>query len=126
YTIYVTSMTGGLLASALRTPISIMGSYTSPFATMGHHEMNSSLTSPGAYASLHNIPPQMSAAAAAAAAYIQPPMVSFGAVRSTFTPNLALTSPFQKPYTFPKPGSGFHNFYRIQKQPDITCKLILL
>lgn len=51
---------------------------------MGHHEMNGSLTSPGAYASLHNIPPQMSAAAAAAAAYGRSPMVSFGAVRRTF------------------------------------------
>uniref|UniRef100_A0A8D0G6R0 TLE family member 3, transcriptional corepressor n=2 Tax=Sphenodon punctatus TaxID=8508 RepID=A0A8D0G6R0_SPHPU len=63
------------LASALRTPISIAGSYTTPFAMMGHHEMNGSLTSPGAYASLHNIPPQMSAAAAAA--YGRSPMVGF-------------------------------------------------
>ncbi|XP_038274212.1 transducin-like enhancer protein 3 isoform X8 [Dermochelys coriacea] len=66
------------LASALRTPISIAGSYAAPFAMMGHHEMNGSLTSPGAYAGLHNIPPQMSAAAAAA--YGRSPMVSFGAV----------------------------------------------
>nr|XP_023408632.1 transducin-like enhancer protein 3 isoform X4 [Loxodonta africana] len=68
------------LASALRTPISITSSYAAPFAMMSHHEMNGSLTSPGAYASLHNIPPQMSAAAAAAAAaYGRSPMVSFGA-----------------------------------------------
>ncbi|NXE54406.1 TLE3 protein, partial [Casuarius casuarius] len=73
------------LASALRTPISIGGSYAAPFAMMGHHEMNGSLSSPGAYAGLHNIPPQMSAAAAAAAAYGRSPMVSFGAVRSTFS-----------------------------------------
>lgn len=66
-------------------PISIMGSYAAPFAMMGHHEMNGSLTSPRAYASLHNIPPQMSAAATATAAYIQSPMVSFGGVRSTFS-----------------------------------------
>ncbi|XP_039346628.1 transducin-like enhancer protein 3 isoform X8 [Mauremys reevesii] len=66
------------LASALRTPISITGPYAAPFAMMGHHEMNGSLTSPGAYAGLHNIPPQMSAAAAAA--YGRSPMVSFGAV----------------------------------------------
>ncbi|XP_048812025.1 transducin-like enhancer protein 3 isoform X2 [Lagopus muta] len=65
------------LASALRTPISIAGSYAAPFAMMGHHEMNGSLTSPGAYAGLHNIPPQMSAAAAAAAAYGRSPMVGF-------------------------------------------------
>ncbi|XP_068814203.1 transducin-like enhancer protein 3 isoform X2 [Struthio camelus] len=65
------------LASALRTPISIGGSYAAPFAMMGHHEMNGSLTSPGAYAGLHNIPPQMSAAAAAAAAYGRSPMVGF-------------------------------------------------
>ncbi|XP_019359449.1 PREDICTED: transducin-like enhancer protein 3 isoform X3 [Gavialis gangeticus] len=67
------------LASALRTPISIAGSYAAPFAMMGHHEINGSLTSPGAYAGLHNIPPQMTAAAAAAAAYGRSPMVSFGA-----------------------------------------------
>nr|XP_047902264.1 transducin-like enhancer protein 3 isoform X1 [Anser cygnoides] len=66
-----------LPASALRTPISIAGSYAAPFAMMGHHEMNGSLTSPGAYAGLHNIPPQMSAAAAAAAAYGRSPMVGF-------------------------------------------------
>ncbi|XP_067411586.1 transducin-like enhancer protein 3 isoform X13 [Emydura macquarii macquarii] len=63
------------LASALRTPISIASSYAAPFAMMGHHEMNGSLTSPGAYAGLHNIPPQMSAAAAAA--YGRSPMVGF-------------------------------------------------
>uniref|UniRef100_A0A7N6A7T6 Groucho/TLE N-terminal Q-rich domain-containing protein n=1 Tax=Anabas testudineus TaxID=64144 RepID=A0A7N6A7T6_ANATE len=53
------------LAPALRTPLSIAGSYPTPFAMMGHHEMNGGLTSPGVYAGLH-IPPQMSAAAAAA------------------------------------------------------------
>uniref|UniRef100_A0A7N9AWS5 TLE family member 3, transcriptional corepressor a n=1 Tax=Mastacembelus armatus TaxID=205130 RepID=A0A7N9AWS5_9TELE len=52
-------------APALRTPLSIAGSYPSPFAVMGHHEMNGGLTSPGVYAGLH-ISPQMSAAAAAA------------------------------------------------------------
>ncbi|XP_052619021.1 transducin-like enhancer protein 3 isoform X11 [Peromyscus californicus insignis] len=66
------------IASALRTPISITSSYAAPFAMMSHHEMNGSLTSPGAYAGLHNIPPQMSAAAAAAAAaYGRSPMVGF-------------------------------------------------
>uniref|UniRef100_A0A6Q2ZA53 Groucho/TLE N-terminal Q-rich domain-containing protein n=1 Tax=Esox lucius TaxID=8010 RepID=A0A6Q2ZA53_ESOLU len=50
------------LAPALRTPLSIAGSYP-PFAMMGHHhEMNGGLTSPGVYAGLH-ISPQMSAAA---------------------------------------------------------------
>lgn len=74
-----------LAASALRTPISITSSYAAPFAMMSHHEMNGSLSSPSAYASLHNIPPQMSAAAAAAAAaYGRSPMVSFGAVRRLF------------------------------------------
>uniref|UniRef100_H2UNW5 TLE family member 3, transcriptional corepressor a n=1 Tax=Takifugu rubripes TaxID=31033 RepID=H2UNW5_TAKRU len=53
------------LAPALRTPLSIAGSYPTPFAMMGHHEMNGGLTSPGVYAGLH-ISPQMSAAAAAA------------------------------------------------------------
>ncbi|KAM4765777.1 transducin-like enhancer protein 3 isoform 6-T7 [Cyanocitta cristata] len=79
------------LASALRTPISIAGSYAAPFAMMGHHEMNGSLTSPGAYAGLHNLPPQMSAAAAAAAAYGRSPMVSFGAVG--FDPHPAMRAP---------------------------------
>nr|XP_045251607.1 transducin-like enhancer protein 3 isoform X15 [Macaca fascicularis] len=75
----------GIMASALRTPISITSSYAAPFAMMSHHEMNGSLTSPGAYASLHNIPPQMSAAAAAAAAaYGRSPMVSFGANRDNY------------------------------------------
>uniref|UniRef100_A0A8B9E4C4 TLE family member 3, transcriptional corepressor n=1 Tax=Anser cygnoides TaxID=8845 RepID=A0A8B9E4C4_ANSCY len=80
-----------VLASALRTPISIAGSYAAPFAMMGHHEMNGSLTSPGAYAGLHNIPPQMSAAAAAAAAYGRSPMVSFGAVG--FDPHPPMRAP---------------------------------
>ncbi|XP_039578888.1 transducin-like enhancer protein 3 isoform X2 [Passer montanus] len=79
------------LASALRTPISIAGSYAAPFAMMGHHEMNGSLTSPGAYAGLHNLPPQMSAAAAAAAAYGRSPMVSFGAVG--FDPHPPMRAP---------------------------------
>uniref|UniRef100_A0A665U7H8 TLE family member 3, transcriptional corepressor a n=1 Tax=Echeneis naucrates TaxID=173247 RepID=A0A665U7H8_ECHNA len=64
-----TSSTPGLrpilAAPALRTPLSIAGSYPTPFAMMGHHEMNGGLTSPGVYAGLH-ISPQMSAAAAAA------------------------------------------------------------
>ncbi|XP_060611382.1 transducin-like enhancer protein 3 isoform X3 [Anolis sagrei] len=80
------------LASALRAPISIAGSYATPFAMMGHHEMNGSLASPGAYASLHNIPPQMTAAAAAAAAaYGRSPMVSFGAVG--FDPHPPMRAP---------------------------------
>uniref|UniRef100_A0A8C4EDJ7 TLE family member 3, transcriptional corepressor a n=1 Tax=Dicentrarchus labrax TaxID=13489 RepID=A0A8C4EDJ7_DICLA len=54
-----------IAAPALRTPLSIAGSYPTPFAMMGHHEMNGGLTSPGVYAGLH-ISPQMSAAAAAA------------------------------------------------------------
>uniref|UniRef100_A0A8C9ZVH0 TLE family member 3, transcriptional corepressor n=1 Tax=Sander lucioperca TaxID=283035 RepID=A0A8C9ZVH0_SANLU len=56
-----------LAAPALRTPLSIAGTYPSPFAMMGHHEMNGSLTSPGVYPGL--ISPQMSAAAAAAAGF---------------------------------------------------------
>uniref|UniRef100_A0A8C5I5K7 Transducin-like enhancer protein 3-B n=1 Tax=Gouania willdenowi TaxID=441366 RepID=A0A8C5I5K7_GOUWI len=56
-----------LAAPALRTPLSIAGSYASPFAMMGHHEMNGSLTSPGVYPGL--ISPQMSVAAAAVAGF---------------------------------------------------------
>ncbi|NWT62997.1 TLE3 protein, partial [Erythrocercus mccallii] len=77
-------------ASALRTPISLAGSYAAPFAMMGHPEMNGSLGSPGAYAGLHNLPPQMSAAAAAAA-YGRSPMVSFGAVG--FDPHPPMRAP---------------------------------
>uniref|UniRef100_A0AAX7TZS2 Groucho/TLE N-terminal Q-rich domain-containing protein n=1 Tax=Astatotilapia calliptera TaxID=8154 RepID=A0AAX7TZS2_ASTCA len=60
-------------APALRTPLSIAGSYATPFAMMGHHEMNGSLTSPGVYPGL--ISPQMSAAAAAA--YGRSPIAGF-------------------------------------------------
>ncbi|XP_027707420.1 transducin-like enhancer protein 3 isoform X3 [Vombatus ursinus] len=92
-----------ILASTLRTPISI-GSYATPFAMMGHHEMNGSLTSPGAYASLHNIPPQMSAAAAAAAAYGRSPMVGFDPhppMRATGLPSSLASIPGGKPaYSF--------------------------
>lgn len=62
-------------APALRTPLSIAGSYATPFAMMGHHEMNGSLTSPGVYPGL--ISPQMSAAAAAA--YGRSPIVTIPA-----------------------------------------------
>ncbi|XP_053128055.1 transducin-like enhancer protein 3 isoform X11 [Hemicordylus capensis] len=80
------------LASALRTPISLAGPYATSFAMMGHHEMNGSLASPGAYAGLHNLPPQMTAAAAAAAAaYGRSPMVSFGAVG--FDPHPPMRAP---------------------------------
>ncbi|XP_075392091.1 transducin-like enhancer protein 3 isoform X6 [Tenrec ecaudatus] len=93
------------LASALRTPISITSSYATPFAMMSHHEMNGSLTSPGAYASLHNIPPQMSAAAAAAAAaYGRSPMVGFDPhppMRATGLPSSLASIPGGKPaYSF--------------------------
>ncbi|XP_044521252.1 transducin-like enhancer protein 3 isoform X4 [Gracilinanus agilis] len=90
-------------ASTLRNPLTI-GSYATPFAMMGHHEMNGSLTSPGAYASLHNIPPQMSAAAAAAAAYGRSPMVGFDPhppMRATGLPSSLASIPGGKPaYSF--------------------------
>ncbi|TRZ10550.1 hypothetical protein HGM15179_016561, partial [Zosterops borbonicus] len=92
------------LASALRTPISIAGSYAAPFAMMGHHEMNGSLSSPGAYAGLHNLPPQMSAAAAAAAAYGRAPMVGFDPhppMRAPGLPSSLASIPGGKPaYSF--------------------------
>uniref|UniRef100_A0A2K5IZB6 Groucho/TLE N-terminal Q-rich domain-containing protein n=1 Tax=Colobus angolensis palliatus TaxID=336983 RepID=A0A2K5IZB6_COLAP len=99
------SMPGKPPASALRTPISITSSYAAPFAMMSHHEMNGSLTSPGAYASLHNIPPQMSAAAAAAAAaYGRSPMVGFDPhppMRATGLPSSLASIPGGKPaYSF--------------------------
>lgn len=64
-------LSSSIAAPALRTPLSIAGSYATPFAMMGHHDMNGSLTSPGVYPGL--ISPQMSAAAAAA--YGRSPMV---------------------------------------------------
>ncbi|XP_021495625.1 transducin-like enhancer protein 3 isoform X11 [Meriones unguiculatus] len=93
------------IASALRTPISLTSSYAAPFAMMSHHEMNGSLTSPSAYASLHNIPPQMSAAAAAAAAaYGRSPMVGFDPhppMRATGLPSSLASIPGGKPaYSF--------------------------
>uniref|UniRef100_A0A674E6P9 TLE family member 3, transcriptional corepressor n=1 Tax=Salmo trutta TaxID=8032 RepID=A0A674E6P9_SALTR len=80
-----------LAAPALRTPLSIAGSYATPFAMMGHHEMNGSLTSPGVYAGLH-ISPQMSVAAAA---YGRSPMV-----RSPKTP------PHEATYSHSAPQEG--------------------
>ncbi|EGW04539.1 Transducin-like enhancer protein 3 [Cricetulus griseus] len=95
----------GIMASALRTPISLTSSYAAPFAMMSHHEMNGSLTSPSAYAGLHNIPPQMSAAAAAAAAaYGRSPMVGFDPhppMRATGLPSSLASIPGGKPaYSF--------------------------
>ncbi|XP_061451783.1 transducin-like enhancer protein 3 isoform X9 [Rhineura floridana] len=102
------------LASALRTPISIAASYATPFAMMGHPELNGSLTSPGAYASLHNIPPQMTAAAAAAAAYGRSPMVGFDPHPPMRTPVLS-TSLASIPGG--KPAYSFHVSADGQMQP---------
>ncbi|XP_030785663.1 transducin-like enhancer protein 3 isoform X15 [Rhinopithecus roxellana] len=110
----------GIMASALRTPISITSSYAAPFAMMSHHEMNGSLTSPGAYASLHNIPPQMSAAAAAAAAaYGRSPMVSFGAVGFDPHPPMRATGLPSSLASIPggKPAYSFHVSADGQMQP---------
>ncbi|XP_048959953.1 transducin-like enhancer protein 3 isoform X18 [Canis lupus dingo] len=110
----------GIMASALRTPISITSSYAAPFAMMSHHEMNGSLTSPSAYASLHNIPPQMSAAAAAAAAaYGRSPMVSFGAVGFDPHPPMRATGLPSSLASIPggKPAYSFHVSADGQMQP---------
>uniref|UniRef100_A0A4W3HXD3 TLE family member 4, transcriptional corepressor n=1 Tax=Callorhinchus milii TaxID=7868 RepID=A0A4W3HXD3_CALMI len=66
--------------SGLRTPMAVPCPYPTPFGIVPHAGMNGELTSPGAYAGLHNISPQMSAAAAAAAAvaaYGRSPVVGF-------------------------------------------------
>uniref|UniRef100_A0A4W3I3S3 TLE family member 4, transcriptional corepressor n=1 Tax=Callorhinchus milii TaxID=7868 RepID=A0A4W3I3S3_CALMI len=68
------------LGSGLRTPMAVPCPYPTPFGIVPHAGMNGELTSPGAYAGLHNISPQMSAAAAAAAAvaaYGRSPVVGF-------------------------------------------------
>uniref|UniRef100_A0A8C9TJB2 TLE family member 3, transcriptional corepressor b n=1 Tax=Scleropages formosus TaxID=113540 RepID=A0A8C9TJB2_SCLFO len=100
-----------LAAPALRTPLSIAGSYGTPFAMMGHHEMNGSLTSPGVYAGLH-ISPQMSAAAAAA--YGRTPMVGFDPHPHMRAPGLpaSLTS-----ISGGKPAYSFHVSADGQMQP---------
>ncbi|XP_012972884.1 transducin-like enhancer protein 3 isoform X3 [Mesocricetus auratus] len=108
------------IASALRTPISLTSSYAAPFAMMSHHEMNGSLTSPSAYAGLHNIPPQMSAAAAAAAAaYGRSPMVSFGAVGFDPHPPMRATGLPSSLASIPggKPAYSFHVSADGQMQP---------
>uniref|UniRef100_A0A671TLE7 TLE family member 3, transcriptional corepressor n=1 Tax=Sparus aurata TaxID=8175 RepID=A0A671TLE7_SPAAU len=110
-----TSTTPGLrpltmAGSALRTPLSIAGSYASPFAMMGHHEMNGSLTSPGVYPGL--ISPQMSAAAAAA--YGRSPIAGFDPHPHMRAPGLpaSLTS-----ISGGKPAYSFHVSADGQMQP---------
>uniref|UniRef100_A0A673BJQ0 Transducin-like enhancer protein 3-B n=1 Tax=Sphaeramia orbicularis TaxID=375764 RepID=A0A673BJQ0_9TELE len=110
-----TSTTPGLrpltmAAPALRTPLSIAGSYATPFAMMGHHEMNGSLTSPGVYPGL--ISPQMSAAAAAA--YGRPSIAGFDPHPHMRAPGLpaSLTS-----ISGGKPAYSFHVSADGQMQP---------
>ncbi|KAG7221771.1 hypothetical protein INR49_028845 [Caranx melampygus] len=99
-----------LAAPALRTPLSIAGSYAAPFAMMGHHEMNGSLTSPGVYPGL--ISPQMSAAAAAA--YGRSPIAGFDPHPHMRAPGLpaSLTS-----ISGGKPAYSFHVSADGQMQP---------
>uniref|UniRef100_A0A3Q3ED52 TLE family member 3, transcriptional corepressor n=1 Tax=Labrus bergylta TaxID=56723 RepID=A0A3Q3ED52_9LABR len=99
-----------LAAPALRTPLSIAGSYASPFAMMGHHEMNGSLTSPGVYPGL--ISPQISAAAAAA--YGRSPIAGFDPHPHMRAPGLpaSLTS-----ISGGKPAYSFHVSADGQMQP---------
>uniref|UniRef100_A0A8C8A185 TLE family member 3, transcriptional corepressor n=1 Tax=Oryzias sinensis TaxID=183150 RepID=A0A8C8A185_9TELE len=95
-----------LTAPALRTPLS----YASPFAMMGPHEMNGSLTSPGVYPGL--ISPQMSAAAAAA--YGRSPIAGFDPHPHMRAPGLpaGLTS-----ISGGKPAYSFHVSADGQMQP---------
>uniref|UniRef100_A0A1A7YBG4 Groucho 1 n=2 Tax=Iconisemion striatum TaxID=60296 RepID=A0A1A7YBG4_9TELE len=99
-----------LAAPALRTPLSIAGSYATPFAMMGHHDMNGSLTSPGVYPGL--ISPQMSAAAAAA--YGRSPIAGFDPHPHMRAPGLpaSLTS-----ISGGKPAYSFHVSADGQMQP---------
>uniref|UniRef100_A0A8C6LIT5 TLE family member 3, transcriptional corepressor n=1 Tax=Nothobranchius furzeri TaxID=105023 RepID=A0A8C6LIT5_NOTFU len=100
----------GISAPALRTPLSIAGSYATPFAMMGHHDMNGSLTSPGVYPGL--ISPQMSAAAAAA--YGRSPIAGFDPHPHMRAPGLpaSLTS-----ISGGKPAYSFHVSADGQMQP---------
>uniref|UniRef100_A0A671TJC8 TLE family member 3, transcriptional corepressor n=1 Tax=Sparus aurata TaxID=8175 RepID=A0A671TJC8_SPAAU len=81
-----------------------------PFAMMGHHEMNGSLTSPGVYPGL--ISPQMSAAAAAA--YGRSPIAGFDPHPHMRAPGLpaSLTS-----ISGGKPAYSFHVSADGQMQP---------
>ncbi|XP_055363312.1 transducin-like enhancer protein 3-B isoform X4 [Betta splendens] len=99
-----------LAAPALRTPLSIPSPYATPFAMMGHHEMNGSLTSPGVYPGL--ISPQMSAAAAAA--YGRSPIAGFDPHPHMRAPGLpaGLTS-----ISGGKPAYSFHVSADGQMQP---------
>uniref|UniRef100_A0A1A8H3G1 Groucho 1 n=1 Tax=Nothobranchius korthausae TaxID=1143690 RepID=A0A1A8H3G1_9TELE len=99
-----------LAAPALRTPLSIAGSYATPFAMMGHHDMNGSLTSPGVYPGL--ISPQMSVAAAAA--YGRSPIAGFDPHPHMRAPGLpaSLTS-----ISGGKPAYSFHVSADGQMQP---------
>ncbi|XP_070784407.1 transducin-like enhancer protein 3-B isoform X16 [Enoplosus armatus] len=99
-----------LAAPALRTPLSIAGSYASPFAMMGHHEMNGSLTSPGVYPGL--ISPQMSAAAAAA--YGRSPIAAFDPHPHMRAPGLPASLPS---IAGGKPAYSFHVSADGQMQP---------
>ncbi|CAF99881.1 unnamed protein product [Tetraodon nigroviridis] len=103
------ALTSPAAAPALRTPLSIAGSYASPFAMMGHHEMNGSLTSPGVYPGL--ISPQMSAAAAA---YGRSPIAGFDPHPHMRAPGLpaSLTS-----IPGGKPAYSFHVSADGQMQP---------
>nr|XP_061811281.1 transducin-like enhancer protein 3-B isoform X13 [Nerophis lumbriciformis] len=101
-----------LAAPALRTPLSIAGSYATPFAMMGHHEMNGSLTSPGVYPGL--ISPQMSAAAAAAAAYGRSPIAGFDPHPHMRAPGLPTSLPS---ISGGKPAYSFHVSADGQMQP---------
>ncbi|XP_069381951.1 transducin-like enhancer protein 3-B isoform X5 [Paralichthys olivaceus] len=99
-----------LAAPALRTPLSIAGSYATPFGMMSHHEMNGSLTSPSVYPGL--ISPQMSAAAAAA--YGRSPIAGFDPHSHMRAPGLpaSLTS-----ISGGKPAYSFHVSADGQMQP---------
>ncbi|XP_019722991.1 transducin-like enhancer protein 3 isoform X3 [Hippocampus comes] len=101
-----------LAAPALRTPLSIAGSYATPFAMMGHHEMNGSLTSPSVYPGL--ISPQMSAAAAAAAAYGRSPIAGFDPHPHMRAPGLPTSLPS---ISGGKPAYSFHVSADGQMQP---------
>ncbi|MEE6528723.1 hypothetical protein FKM82_017217, partial [Ascaphus truei] len=75
------SKAADLPGAVLRTPLTIGTSYASPFAVIGHHDMNGALVSPGGYTGVQS---------GVVAAYGRTPMVGFEqllSMRSTGVPS---------------------------------------
>ncbi|XP_066551936.1 transducin-like enhancer protein 4 isoform X2 [Amia ocellicauda] len=95
---------------ALRSPLSISGSYPAHFGVVSHAGLNGELTSPGGYGALH-LSPQISTAPSA---YSRSPMVAYESRSHLRTPGLSSTVPGM---TGGKPAYSFHVSADGQMQP---------